>query len=61
MDMEKFWNVFDEVTLINSTLEKATQVTKDDAKTIQCEKDFMEVPSAATKKELKYIVLDIEK
>ena len=41
---------------------KATEITKDDIKTIQDEKDIqIEVPKATTEKELKEVVVDIEK
>ena len=43
-------------------LHSATEITKDDAKTIQDEKDVqMEVLNAATKNELKELVVYIEK
>ena len=51
-----------ESTLIKSTVGKALKITKDDAKTIQDEKDNqMVAPNTATEKELKEIVVDIEK
>ena len=61
-DVEKVGAVYEESTLIKSTAEKVTEITKDDAKTVQDEKDIqMEVPNAATEKELKEVVVDIEK
>ena len=51
-----------EGTLIKSTMGKATEINKDDAKAIQDEKDvLMDVPKAVTEKELKEEVLDIKK
>ena len=52
-DMEKVGTVSGEGTLIKFSLEKATEITKDDTKTTQHEKDIqMEVPNAATKKRI---------
>ena len=49
-------------TLIKSTVDKAAEITKDDAKTIQDEKDVqMKVPNVAIGKELKEFVVDFEK
>ena len=47
---------------MKSTVEKAAEITKHDAKTIQDENDFqMEVPSVDTEKELKEDVVDSKK
>ena len=52
----------EEGTLVKFIVEKAPEITKDDAEIIQHEKDvLMEVPNLATEKELKEVVLDIEK
>ena len=49
--MEKVRTVSKESTLIKSTVDKASKITKDDAKTIQDKKDVqMEDPNAATEK-----------
>ena len=51
-DVKKVGTASEEDTLIKSTVEKATEVTKDNAKTIQDEKVvLMEVPNAATEKD----------
>ena len=61
-DVEKVGIASEEGILIKSTVEEAAEITNDDAKTIQIEKDVqMEVPNAANEKELKEVVLDIEK
>ena len=61
-DVEKVGIVSEEVTLIKSTVVKATKNSKDDAKSIQDEEDVQrEVPNSATEKELKEVVTDIEK
>ena len=61
-DLEKSGTVSEEGTLIKSTVEKAAEITKDDVKAIQDKKDVqIEVPNAATEKELKEVVVDIEK
>ena len=53
-DVEKVGTVSEEGTLIKSTVEKVIEITKDNAKTTQDEKDvLMDVPNAATEKELK--------
>ena len=52
-EVDKVGAVSKEDILINSTVEKAIKITKDDAKAIQNEKDVqMEVPNAATKNEM---------
>ena len=49
--MEKVEAASEEGTLIKSTVGKATEISKDDAKTIQDEKDvIIEIPKAALKK-----------
>ena len=61
-DVEKVRSDSEEGTLIKFTVEKATEITKNDVKTIQDQKDVqMEVPNEATEKNLKEIVLNIEK
>ena len=61
-DVEKVVTDSEVGTLIKSTLEKAIEITKDDAKTIKDEKDVqMKVPNAATEKELNEVVVDIKK
>ena len=61
-DVEKVKTISEEGTLNKSTLEKNTEITKDAAKTIQDEKNVqMEVPNAAIEKEVKEIIVDIEK
>ena len=61
-DAEEVAPNFEEGLLIKSTVGKATEITKDDAKTIQDEKDIlMEFLKAATEKEFKEEKLDIEK
>ena len=61
-DVEKVGATSEEDTLIKSAVEKDTEITKDDAKTIQDEKDVLiEVPKAATEKELKEAIFDSEK
>ena len=53
-DVEKVGTAFEENTHIKSIVEKANEISKDDAITIQDEKDvLMEVPNAASEKELK--------
>ena len=60
-DVEMVGTASEEGALIKSSVEKAAEITKDDTKTIQDEKDIqMEVPNAATEKELKKVVVDIE-
>ena len=60
-DVEKVGKASEEGTLIKSTVDKATKIAKDDAKTIQDEKDIqMEASIAATEKELKDILVNIE-
>ena len=47
--MEKFGAVSEEGAHIKSTVEKATEISKDNAKTFEDERDFlMEVPTAAS-------------
>ena len=61
-DVKKVGIASEKGTHIKSTVEKATEITKDDANTIQDEKDvLMEVSNAATEKELKEVVIDIKK
>ena len=53
-DMEKVGAASNNGTSIKSAVGKETEISKDVAKTIQDEKDdLMEVPKAATNKELK--------
>ena len=60
-DVEKVGTVFDEGTHIQSTVEKTTEITKDDAKTIQDERDVQtEVTIASTEIDL-VVVIEIEK
>ena len=50
-DAEKVGSASEEGTLIKYTVGKATEIIKDDAKTIKNENNFlMEVPKAATEK-----------
>ena len=50
-DVEKIGSASEEGTLIKSAVDIASNVTKDDAKTIQDEKDaLMEIPQASTEK-----------
>ena len=59
--VEKFGASSEEGTLIKSTVEKATEVTKDDAKTIQNKKNvWMKLPSAASDRGLEALI-DIKK
>ena len=61
-DVEKIGTVSKRGKLIKSSVENATEVTKSDAITIKDEKDIqIKVPNAATEKELKELVVDIEK
>ena len=47
-DLEKVVTVSEVGTLIKSTMEKVTEITKNDAKTIHNEKDIqIEIPNAA--------------
>ena len=56
MNMERDGTGSKKGTLIKPTVEKATEFTKDNAKTIQDEKDVqMEVLNAATGKNLKML------
>ena len=51
-DVEKVGAASEEGTCIKSTVEKATEITMDDANTIQDEKDvLMQFPKAAMEKE----------
>ena len=59
--VEKVGAACEEGTFIESTMEKATEISKDDAKTIKDEKDLlMEVPTAASDIGLESVI-DIEK
>ena len=56
-DVEQVGTASQECTHIKSMVEKAIEITKDDAKIIQVEKDvLMEVPNAATEKELDVVI-----
>ena len=62
MDVEKVGTAFNEGTLIKSTVKNATKVTNNYAKTIHNEKQvLMKIINVATEKELKEVLLEIEK
>ena len=59
--VEKFEAASEEGTIIESIVEKDTEISKDDAKTVQDEKDVqMKVPTTALERGLE-VVIDIEK
>ena len=61
-DVETFVTASKEGTLIKSTVEKATEITKNDSKTIQDEKDIqIEALNVATEKESKEVVVYVKK
>ena len=61
-DVEKIASMSKEGTMIKSIVDVLAKITKDDAKTIQYEKDVqMEVPNVATEKELKKLQLILKR